>query len=124
MERVIKALRGRTSFTTVIIERIHLPLSVLDVMFPCLKTIPNLKKLGLNATGLGDGYMSNDGLQHVVSFLKQNSSLHKLRIDGYTIDNLSVASTFSDALKYHPTLKVLILDNGGLERILGFSRKS
>jgi hypothetical protein len=113
-QKLFKALRGRTSVTNVDIQRIHLPLSVLDLLFPCLETIP-LKKLGLNATGMGDGYMSTVGLQRFISYFKQNSTLHQLRIDGYTIDNLSVASTFSEALKDHPTLKVLILDSGRLE---------
>jgi len=117
-KELFKALRGRTFVKTILFRRIHLPESVSAIIFPSLKRMPNLTQLELNQTRLG-----GEGLLLLSSFLKQNSSLHQLGIDGYTIDNLSVARTFSDALKYHPTLKVLILDNGGLEENPGMLEK-
>ena len=108
-KELFKALRGRTSVTTVNIRRIHLPTSVLNIIFPSLKTMPNLTKLDLVQTRLVD-----KGLLMLSSFLKLNSSLHELFIDGYKM-GLSVASALSDALNEHPTLEKLVLDNGGLE---------
>ena len=108
-KELFKALHGRTIVDTFYIRHINL-LSVLDIMFPALQSM-NLEKLGLKGTDLG-----TDGLQSLISFLKRNSSLHELYIDinGDIIDDMTVASTFSDALKEHPTLNKLLLYNGGL----------
>ena len=89
-------LRGHSHYVeTFYIKHIHLPVSVLDMMFPALKSM-NLEKLGLKGTDLG-----SDGLQRLISFLEQDSSLYDLYIDinGDNFDDMSVASNFSDALK-------------------------
>jgi len=109
-KKLFKALNGRTLVDTFYIRHIHLPVSVLDMMFPALQSI-KLEKLGLKGTDLG-----SDGLQRLISFLERNSSLNDLYIDfnGDNINDMSVASAFSDALKGHPTLNKLLLYNGGL----------
>ena len=102
--------RQRTLVDTFYIRHIHLPVSVLDMMFPALQSM-NLEKLGLKDTDLG-----SDGLQRLISFLERDSSLNDLYIDfnGDNIDDVSVASSLSDVLKEHSTLNKLLLYNGGL----------
>jgi len=107
-KELFKALRGRTSVTNVIIRRIHLSVSVLNIILPSLKTLPKLTRLTLDDTKLGD-----DGLQRLVSFLNHNSTLEDLKIHYHRwerINDLSIATSLSDAVRNHPTLKRFVLD--------------
>ena len=65
--------------------------------------------------------MMNDEYECLSSFLKINSSLERLIIGWGTIDNISIASSFSCALSNHPTLRELLLTVCGLDNsvILG-----
>jgi len=97
--KLAKGLGSRTSVEEVQIMGISLPVSVLDIIFQTLQSM-NLTKLSL-----GDNALGNEGFLRLTSFLKQNTSLIKLFLGRDTIDDMSIASSFSDALKIHPNLK-------------------
>ena len=104
-------LKRRTSVEEVQILGISLPVSVLDIIFPALQSL-SLKDVTLFNTGLG-----NEGFQCLSAFLKDNRSLKELFIAGDTIDDMSVASSLSDAVKDHPCLKVVGFVKCGLNNV-------
>jgi len=80
---------------------ISLPVSVLDIMF---NQSSNIEYFGLLNVGLG-----NEGLLRLSSFVREKSSVKSLCIGGDLIDDMSIASSLSDAVKDHPTLEKFIL---------------
>lgn len=105
---LFNALHGRTSVEKIKISRIKLPVLVLDTLFPTLQSL-NLKQLGLYATEIG-----SEGLLLLSTYLKENSSLKCVVIGGDAIDDLSVATSLSDAVKNHPTLEQVSFINCAL----------
>ena len=104
-----KALNGRTSFVEqFLVQNNSLPVPVLDIVLPTLQTM-NLEILTLFTTELG-----NDGFQCLSAFLKENTSLVFLNLGGDTITDVSVANSFSDAIKNHPNLDMLLFLDSGL----------
>jgi len=110
-KKLFKALHGQTSINSLSLIGITLPTPVLDIMFPTIQTM-NLNDMLLYNVGLG-----SEGYQYIASFLNHNSSLQYLAIVDSMLDDLSIASTFSDALKNHTTLDRLILNKCGLNDI-------
>ena len=107
-KKLAKSLNGSTSINSIQIMGISLPVSVLDIIFPALQSM-NLTKLSLGSVALG-----SDGFLKLSSFIKQNTSLVKLFLGGDILDDMSVASSFSDALKNHPNVGLLAFDGCGL----------
>jgi len=105
-------LRGRTTVSCVRIRGISLPPPVLDIVFPALQSMNSLIKLVLYRNGLG-----NEGYQRLSSFLEGNSTLQKLTIVENVIDDISVAGSFSHALKNHAALERLFFNKCGLDNI-------
>ena len=114
-QKFANGLRGRTSIKALTLMGISLPIPVLDIMFPALQST-NLEQFGLVKAGLG-----SDGFQCLSSFLKTNTSLKTLALCGDLIDDMSVASSLSDAVKGHPTLREIGFVECGLNNasILG-----
>ena len=116
-QKLFRALNGLTS--TLHITDISLPIPVLDIMFP-------IQSIDLKTLTFYDVKLGNDGLLKLSSFLRENTSVKKLCIGGDLIDDISVASSLSDAIKNHPTLEILVLvrcfcaehDTGILEKIM------
>ena len=77
--------------TTVEIWHICLPRPVLETILPHFHHLKNLDLLDVD--------LMNDEYECLSSFLKINSSLERLIIGRGTIDNISIASSFSCALK-------------------------
>ena len=103
-KKLAKALEGRTSVEQqFLIQNNSLPVPVLDIVFPTLQTM-NLETLTLFTTELG-----NDGFLRLSTFLRQNTSLVFLNLGGDTITDMSVANTFSDAIKNHSNLHMIML---------------
>ena len=94
---------GRTSVEYIGFTGISLPVSLLDIVFPALQ-VANIVELSLFGTGLG-----NDGFQCLSSFLENSSSLTMLGVGADKIDELSVATSLSDALKIHPSLEEVFI---------------
>ena len=112
-KKLAKALEKRTNMTEVVISGISLPLPVLDIIFPALQST-NLENLVLSAASLhSDG---SAGYQRLTSFLRENTSLKEIFLWD-VIDNMSVATSLSGAIKNHPTLEKLMLLGGGLNEI-------
>jgi len=112
-KKLFKALNGHTSVAAVDIRRIHLPVSVLDIMFP------SFQSMNLNELRLSDSRLGNEGYQRLSTFLKDNRSLKYLIIGWDTMDESSVASSFSEAIYKHPTLELLIFYQCGFKSFLG-----
>jgi len=104
-KKFAKALIGRVSVEILTIVGISLPVSVLDIIFPTLQTM-NLSDLRLVDVGL-----SNEGMLRLSSFLRPNKTIWNLILGVKGVDDLSVATSFSDAIINHP--KLLGLSMGG-----------
>jgi hypothetical protein len=111
-DKFANELRGRDSVTRVRLRGISLPLPALDILFQALQSMNSLIYLTLYRNDLG-----NEGYQRLVAFLEGNSKLIKLSIVENVVDDLSVARSFSDALKSHSTLERLIFKKCGLNII-------
>jgi len=100
-QKLAKALHGRTNTKVLNIFCISLPTPVLDIMLPAIQSM-NLSKLSLNCTCLGTG-----GFMKFSSFLGYNTSLKRIVLSEYDdrIDDLSVATSLSNAIKSHPILE-------------------
>ena len=122
--KLFKAIDGRTSVDYFYIGDLCMPGSVLDIMFPALQSL-NLNTLYLSQVGL-----ESDGYKLLASFLKENSTLKMLLLSENEFDDVSAASSFSDAVKINPSLEILSfsscsLCNKVLREILeGCKRKS
>ena len=118
-QRLAKSLNGRTSVENIYIKSFHLPVSVLDIILPTFQSMDNLTELSLLKVGL-----ENDGLQRLSTFLNGNTCLRKVHFSGGIINynDLSVVSSFSEALKNHPTLESISLcmkfNNINLQKVL------
>ena len=116
-QKLFRALNGRTLIIKQFsIIGISLPVQVLDIMLPVLQSV-NLEKFGSASVGLG-----RDGFLKLTSFLRGNTSIKQLILGGDDlIDDMSVASSLSDAMRNHPNLELLILVACGLNNagILG-----
>ena len=114
-KKLFKALHGRTSINEFTLIGVSLPSVVLDIMFPALQSI-NLEEFGISSVGLG-----TDEFVKLSSFIKDSTSIKTLCIGGDTINDMSVASSLSDAVKGHPTFQTLVLVKSGLNNahILG-----
>ena len=88
---------------TLLIFEVIMSKPVLDIMFSVLQSV-DLKTLTFYDVELG-----NDGFLKLSSFLRENTSVKKLCIGGDLIDDTSVASSLSDAIKNHPNLEILVL---------------
>jgi len=116
--KLAKALIGRTSMENVDLYGISIPISVLDIILPAFQSM-NLNRLYLCNVGL-----DSDGLLRLSSFLEDNTSLKVLYLGGDTIDDISIASSLSYAIKSHPSLNTLVFsacgcsNNTVLEKIL------
>lgn len=93
--------------TTVEIWNICLPRPVLETILPQFHHLKSLLLLDAN--------LMNDELECVSSFLKENSSLERLIIQGNIIDEISAASSFSDSVSNHPKIEKLMLTMCGLD---------
>jgi len=111
-QKLFKSLSTRATFEDFRIAAISMPESVLDIMLPSLQSTNNLTKMSIRNANLG-----NEGLLRLADFIKENSSLEQLVLGYETINDLSVAASFSDALKNHATLKNLMLNKCGLNNI-------
>jgi len=111
-KRFTNELRGRDSVTRVRIRGVSLPHPVLDTMFPALQSMNSLINLTLTRNGLG-----SEGFIQLSHFLNGNTRLQKLAIVNNVIDDLSVASSLSNAFKNHATLKKLVLSKCGLNNV-------
>ena len=116
-KRLFKAIHGRTSVEEFDIGGICMPISVLDIMFPALQSM-NLDCLYLCTMGL-----ENDGFQLLSSFIKHNSSVTRLVLEGNKFDDVPTAATFSNAVKDHPNLEMLSFYNCSLSSNIDFLRK-
>jgi len=116
-QKLFKTLNGRTSVQCFDIGGIYMPISVLDIMFPALQSM-NLDCLYLCTMGL-----ESDGFQLLSSFIKHNSSVTRLVLEGNKFDDVSTAATFSDAVKDHPNLEMLSFYNCSLSSNIDFLRK-
>ena len=117
-QRFAKSLNGRTSVHQIHIKHFELPISVLDIILPTFQSMDNLTEISLFKAGLG-----NDELQRLSTFLKGNTLLRKVQFGGWgVVDDLSVVSSFSDAVKNHPTLESIALslrlNNIHLQKVL------
>ena len=100
-EKLAKSLnRQRTTVEQVQINQIDLPMSILDIILPAFQSMDNLRTLSISQTSL-----RNDGLQRLSTFLKENTRLRNLLFGGDIIDDLTAVSSFSNAIKNHPTLE-------------------
>ena len=77
---------------------VSLPVSVLDIIFPAIQSM-KLDELSLVDVGL-----SNAGMLRLSSFLRENRTIWNLIIGVNGVDDLSVASSLSDAISNHPKL--------------------
>jgi hypothetical protein len=93
---------GRINVKTITIGRVSIPLSVLDILLPAFQAA-SLTQLNLIQIDLG-----NDGYLSVSSFLRENSSLKCLIFGMEEIHDVTVASSFSDAVMTHPNLELLL----------------
>jgi len=108
-KKLFKTLNNRTSeYIKLSISGIHLPVSVLDIVFTTLQQPVILKKLVLCGVGLGI-----DGSMMLSSFIK-NNAIEYLCIGSDPIEDLSVATALSDALNNHPTLQLVAFARVGL----------
>jgi len=89
------------------ITTISLPTSVLDILFPVLQSI--------NLTNLELCGLDYDGLLRLTYFLKESTSLLGIGVGGPF--DVSIARSFSDKVRNHPTLKVLRMRRCGLSNI-------
>jgi len=101
-----KSLIRRTLIEQVHIKRfsivgVSLPVSVLDIIFPAIQSM-KLDELSLVDVGL-----SNEGMLRLSSFLRENRTIWNLIIGVNGVDDLSVASSLSDAISNHPKLSSL-----------------
>jgi len=112
-QRLFKALHGRTStnVNSIRIYKSTLSKPVLDIMFPSLQSM-NLTEICLFNVGLG-----NEGFQCLTSFTGKNTTLKKLVIGMDNLDDVTVATSLSDALKNHPTLDMLLCAACGLNNV-------
>ena len=106
-QKFAKGLKGRTKVEEVKIYGVSLPVSVVDIIFPTIQLM-NLETLSIYKTGFGD-----EEYFRLSSFLKQNTTLVKLFL-GDMIDDISVASELSDAIKNHPNIGLLAFNKCGL----------
>jgi hypothetical protein len=109
-QKLFKA-HGRTLECIQIFEVI-MSKSVLDIMFPTMQSV-DLKTLTFYNVELG-----NDGFLKLSSFLKENTTLKELAVGTDHLDNTSVASALSDAIKNHPTLEQLFISELDLSNII------
>ena len=110
-QKLAKSLDGRTSVEEVQIFNISVPISVLDIILPALQTL-NLETLRLHEVGLGvDEYTC------LSSFLTQNTSLRNVVLGGDLIQDLSIATSLSDAFQNHCTLELVVFERSGLDNI-------
>ena len=107
-QKLAKGLKGRTKVEEIKIYGVSLPVSVLDIIFPTIHSM-NLETLSIYKTGFG-----NEEYLGLSSFFKQNTSLVKLFLGGDAIDDISVASELSDAIKNHPNIGLLAFNKCGL----------
>jgi len=107
-KKFAKAIHGRASVENIEFYNLCLPPPVLDIMFPTFQSI-NLISLSLGNIAWG-----SDGYQRLLSFLNDNRSLKKLIMGEERINDLSTASSLSDAVRDHPTLETLGLIHCGL----------
>ena len=107
-QKLLKSLKGRTNVAFGLVD-ISLPASLLETVFPALQLV-NIVELTLFGCRMG-----SEGFTLLSSFLENNSNLESLGvgaddINGYSIDQgMSVASTFSEAIKNHPTLEKVFI---------------
>ena len=109
-KKLAKALSARA--TDFRILNITMPESVLDIMLPSLRSNNVLTKMSLCNNNLG-----NEGLLRLADFLGINTSLKSLCFGYETINDLSVASSLSDAIKDHPSLTGVGFIGCGLSNI-------
>ena len=119
--KLMKSLTGRTNVNEVDIAGIYLPWhSYLpgDYMGSLSSALESMK---LTTLKLCDTGLAGNNVKHVASFLKQNSSLQNLVFGVDRFYDLSVASSFSDALGRHPNLETVMFVQCGLSNpaILG-----
>jgi len=88
------------------INNICLPKSVLDIILPCFYSVENLT--------FGQAELGNEGFLRLSTFLEENTTLKSLCIAVDKLDDVSVATSFSDAIRGHPTLSTIMLSNCGL----------
>lgn len=110
-QKLFKALHGRTSLECIQISEVIMSKSVLDIMFPTIQSI-DLKTLTFYDVELG-----NDGFLKLSSFLKENTTLKTLAVGVDNLDDVSVATSLSNALKNHPTLDTLLCAACGLNNV-------
>ena len=101
-KKLFKALQGRTN-VEFHITGISLPTSLLDIAFPALHSV-NILKLTIFGADLG-----GEGFQCLSSYIGNNSSLTSFGVGADQLDDLSVATALSNALKNHPTLKEVFI---------------
>jgi len=107
-QKLLKSLKGRTNVAFGLVD-ISLPASLLETVFPALQLV-NIVELTLFGCRMG-----SEGFTLLSFFLENNSNLESLGvgaddINGYSIDQgMSVASTFSEAIKNHPTLEKVFI---------------
>jgi len=99
---------GRINVKNITIGRVSMPLPVLDILLPAFEAAA-LTQLNLIQIDLG-----NDGYLRLSTFLRENSSLKCLIFGMEEIHDVSVASSFSDAVMHHPTLELLYFTQCGL----------
>ena len=103
-KKLTKAFNG-----TLYIMNISLPRPVLETILPSLHRLKSLALLRVN--------LMNDGYECLSSFLERNSSLEGLFIAD-TIDDISVATSFSCALRITPSSTFLCLSGVALTTLL------
>ena len=84
---------------------------VLNILAPALRTTQQLIYLGLEKNNLG-----GDGLFFVSQFLRENTTLSGLHLEMHQFDDLDAVRSFSSAVKKHPRLETLSLQNCGVAR--------
>jgi len=99
-QRFGSSLIGRSTVKDVRLCGFTLPASVLDIILPTFQTMDNLTHLSLYFASLG-----NEGFLRLSSFLQNNTSLRFLFLGCDKIDDISVVTSFSDAMKNHPNLE-------------------
>ena len=107
-QKFAKGLKGCTKVEDVNIYGVSLPRPVLDIILPTLQTL-NLETLTIYKTGFGD-----EEYLGLSSFLKQNTTLVKLFLGGDVINDISVATELSGAIKNHPNIGLLSFTKCGL----------
>ena len=109
-KRFAIGMSGRNTVKDVRFCGVEIPVSVLDTLIlPTFQSMNNLSSLMLYVLNLG-----NEGFLRLSSFLKKNTRIKQLEFFGDTLDDVSVATSFSDAVKNHPAL-----EHFGFARILG-----